>query len=81
LTFAALLAAEAGTATLSDRLSSRCAAWFDAAASCVASGKLLPSLPTPAVVQLPPGSSPEQTARQALSRLEVEISHVAATPQ
>jgi multidrug resistance protein MdtO len=81
LTGAALVAAEAGTAALSDRLSSRCAAWFDAAASCVASGKLLPSLPTPAVVQLPPGSSPEQTARQALSRLEVEISHVAATPQ
>jgi multidrug resistance protein MdtO len=81
LTGAALVAAaEIGPVAPPKELSVRCAAWLEAAASCVAGGARLPPKPTPAVAQYQEGSPQEQAARRAITQLEVEIGHVAAVP-
>jgi multidrug resistance protein MdtO len=79
LTGAALVAtAEGGPARPEERLH-RCAAWLDDAASRLASGQPLP--PAPAAVVAPDLSLREQARRRALTQLEAEIGHVAATPR
>jgi multidrug resistance protein MdtO len=78
---AALVAvAEAGPAARPQEISRRSAAWFEAAASCVAAGEPPPPKPTSAVTQYPQESAREQAAGRALTQLEAEIGYVATTP-
>jgi multidrug resistance protein MdtO len=81
LTGAALVAAAGvGPIERPNELSVRCGAWLESAASCVAAGEALPPRPAPTVVQQPQESPREQAAGRALTQLEAEIGHVAATP-
>ena len=80
LTGAAFVAAaEAGPASRPEEALRRSADWLEAAGSRLAAGQPLPPVPPAAVAAEPKSSLREQATLRAVTQLEAEIGHVAAT--